>query len=69
MVKLKNAAGIEKEAYMQLFPSKIPNWIHGQEQFAESGDLFKKLNPADATVLCKVTRSRGKDLEEAVREY
>lgn len=52
---------------MQLFPSKIPNWIHGQEQFAESGDLFEKLNPADATVLCKVTRSREKDLEEAVR--
>jgi aldehyde dehydrogenase (NAD+) len=48
------------------FPSEIPNWINGQECLASSGELFDKLNPANAQRLCRVARSRVDDVRQAV---
>jgi len=48
------------------FPTDIPNWIAGQERFADSGDFFDKLNPANAQILCQVARSRVHDVRQAV---
>ena len=50
-----------------LFPAKIPNWINGQEQWASSGELFEKLNPANAKLLCHVARSKAGDVQQAVK--
>ncbi|MBN2570212.1 MAG: aldehyde dehydrogenase [Deltaproteobacteria bacterium] len=50
-----------------LFPAKIPNWINGQEQEADTGELFDKLNPADGKLLCRVARSRSEDIRRAIQ--
>ena len=49
-----------------LFPTKIPNWIDGQECFPISGELFDKVNPANGKLLCRAARSRAKDIAQAV---
>lgn len=48
-------------------PKEISNFIRGQECSAISGELFDKLNPADGTLLCRVVRSREKDVQIAVK--
>jgi len=50
----------------ELFPKEVPNWVDGQERSAISGELFDKLNPADGKPLCRVARSRGDDVQQAV---
>jgi aldehyde dehydrogenase (NAD+) len=49
-----------------IFPSEVPNWIHGRQVKAASGESFEKLNPASGKVLCKVTRSRAAEIRHAV---
>lgn len=51
----------------QLLPATLPNWINGAEQMEQSGETFEKLKPVDGEVLCKVTRSRGDDIDAAVK--
>lgn len=49
-----------------MFPSEIPNWIDGQERAATSGEMFKKLNPANCRLLCRVAKSRSDDMPGGV---
>ena len=49
------------------FPEEITNWINGQEQRSDSGEMFDKLNPADGKLLCRVARSQSKDIHRAVQ--
>jgi acyl-CoA reductase-like NAD-dependent aldehyde dehydrogenase len=55
-----------KEMERELFPKLIPNWIDGQEQPAEAGELFDKLNPHNGEILCRVARSRAVDVRRAI---
>lgn len=48
------------------FPSKIPNWIAGEERAAQSEQWFDKLNPHDGQRLSHVARSRTEDVNQAV---
>jgi alpha-ketoglutaric semialdehyde dehydrogenase len=49
-----------------VIPEKIPNWIDGKEQSAQTGAWFDKINPANGTVLCQAARSGKTDIENAV---
>lgn len=48
------------------FPKEILNWIDHQQRPAITRQWFEKLNPADGQVLCRVARSHGDDVREAV---
>ncbi len=47
-------------------PEIIPNWIGGKAVMAAGGETFENINPADGSVLCKVTRSQSADIQAAV---
>jgi alpha-ketoglutaric semialdehyde dehydrogenase len=47
-------------------PAEAPNLIGGNPAPAANGKWFEKLRPADATVLCRVARSRADDIDAAV---
>jgi len=47
-------------------PSVVPNWIAGTERPALSGLTFEKFNPTNGRPLCRVARSSGDDINEAV---
>jgi len=49
-----------------LIPPLIPNWINGNEEFADSKKTLRKINPANGTVLCEVTASGPSDVQKAV---
>jgi len=49
-----------------LFPTDLPNWIDGQQKPAAAGEYFDKLNPATGQLLCRVSRSRSADIQQAV---
>lgn len=48
------------------FPTKVPNWIAGEQSEARSLESFEKLSPHSGEVLCRVARSRATDVEAAV---
>jgi aldehyde dehydrogenase (NAD+) len=50
-----------------LFPSQIPNWIHGQECAAVGKAWLEKIRPSDETQSCHFARSRGQDIDTAVQ--
>jgi aldehyde dehydrogenase (NAD+) len=50
----------------KLFPDKITNWIDGQQRTSVGNEQFDKLNPANGSLLCHVTRSRSADVRQAV---
>ncbi len=50
-----------------LFPNEIHNWIGGKQVFADSGEFFNKMNPADGELICRVARSKDIDVKLAVR--
>ncbi|MBI5928568.1 MAG: aldehyde dehydrogenase [Chloroflexi bacterium] len=47
-------------------PERIPNWIDGKQQPAQTGAWFDKINPANGSVLCQSARSGKADIENAV---
>jgi aldehyde dehydrogenase (NAD+) len=49
-----------------LFPDRLGLWIDGREDDAAAGERFKKVSPADGTVLCEVARARAMDVARAV---
>jgi alpha-ketoglutaric semialdehyde dehydrogenase len=49
-----------------LIPGEIPNLIGGEARPAASGAWLEKLRPADGTLLCRVARSGGEDVQAAV---
>lgn len=48
-------------------PDLINNWIAGQQESASSGEVIPKLNPANGSRLCDLTRSRAADVDRAVK--
>ena len=50
----------------ELFPNEITNWIDGQQRTSVGDEQFDKLNPANGSLLCHVTRSRSADVGQAV---
>lgn len=50
----------------QVFPTRIPNWVRGQELFAAAGELFEKRAPHDDQFVCNVARSRRDDIDVAI---
>jgi aldehyde dehydrogenase (NAD+) len=44
----------------------VPNLIRGETRPAAAGEWLDKLRPADGTLLCRLARSRGDDVEAAV---
>lgn len=57
---------MKNETMNNLIPGKILNWINGEQRAAFSGEWFDKLSPHDATLLCRVARSRADDVNTAV---
>lgn len=49
-----------------LIPKEIPNWIQGEARPARRHALFEKLNPTDASLLCRAARSDATDVRAAV---
>ena len=47
-------------------PAEVPNWIGGEEVPAADGAWYDKLNPHDASLLCRLARSRAEDVSRAV---
>lgn len=45
---------------------KIPNWIHGQEQFSQTQNWINKYNPHNGELLYCITNSTSKDVEHAI---
>ena len=48
-------------------PSRIGNWVGGEEVFASTGEVFDKLDPATGKPVCEVARSSEADVDTAVR--
>ena len=48
-------------------PPRVPNSIGGEDRLPCGGEWFDKVNPADGRRLCQVARSRGGDVEQAIR--
>ncbi|MDW8338369.1 MAG: aldehyde dehydrogenase family protein [Thermoleophilia bacterium] len=51
---------------MGVVRSEIPNLVDGRLVAAVSGEWLEKRRPADGTLLCRVARSRGEDVDRAV---
>ena len=49
-----------------LIPTRVPNWIDGQERAARDGQELTKLNPATGAALCSAARSGAADVAAAV---
>ncbi len=49
-----------------LFPHELPNWVNGVQVPAHGGEYFEKTNPATGQLLCKISRSRVADIQDAV---
>lgn len=49
-----------------MIPSRIPNYIGGEERPGRTGEWFEKRNPATGTVLCHAARSVSADIADAV---
>lgn len=50
-----------------LLPAEIPNWINGEERLARARESFEKLDPTNGRKLFVGARSRGDDVQEAIR--
>ena len=50
-----------------LIPPRVPNSIGGEDRLPGGGEWLDKVNPADGRRLCQVARSRGGDVEQAIR--
>lgn len=50
-----------------LLPNEIPNWVNGEERLAHARESFEKLDPTNGRRLFTGVRSRGEDVQEAVR--
>ena len=48
-------------------PPRVPNSIGGEDRLPGGGEWLDKVNPADGRRLCQVARSRGGDVEQAIR--
>lgn len=57
---------VRSDRNKRAFPDPILNWIDGKECAASAGEVFPKLTPANATLMCRVARSRTADVEAAV---
>lgn len=51
----------------RLIPDTVLNLIHGKDRPSKSGESLDKLNPATGGVLCRLARSGGPDVDEAVK--
>ena len=50
----------------QAIPKTVLNWIDGKESQAISRETFGKVSPASGKEMCRVARSRAKDVQKAV---
>ncbi len=49
------------------FPDHVLNWIDGRLCEATNGETFPKLSPHSGAIICRVARSRGKDIQKAIQ--